>query len=102
MEGTDHVDVAMGKVDHPDDAVNHRVANGDQAVDRAKSKSVDELLDEECHRPPSPEITDRCDLKACGKPSANAATMRRGSFGSSPRAWLPAPSAALTRSTIRT
>ena len=32
-EGADHEDVAMGEIDHADDAVDHRVADGDQAVD---------------------------------------------------------------------
>ncbi|MNN39547.1 hypothetical protein D3C81_1535860 [compost metagenome] len=32
--GGDHVHLAMGEVDHADDAVDHRVTDGDQAVDR--------------------------------------------------------------------
>ena len=34
----------MGEVNHPDDPVNHRVANRDQAVDHAQRDAVDELL----------------------------------------------------------
>ena len=43
-EGADHEDVAMGEVDHADDAVDHRVADGDQAVDGAQRHAVDQLL----------------------------------------------------------
>jgi len=39
----------MSKIDHPDDSIYHRVANCDQAVDRAKRHSVDELLDKIFH-----------------------------------------------------
>src|SRR5947209_18778447 len=39
----------MGEIDHADDAVDHRVADGDQAVDRAERYSDDELLDEIFH-----------------------------------------------------
>ena len=38
-----------GKIDHPDDSIYHRVANCDQAVDRAKRHSVDELLEKIFH-----------------------------------------------------
>src|SRR5262245_32932273 len=36
----------MSKVDHADDAVDHRVADGDQPVDRPKGQAVDHLLHE--------------------------------------------------------
>ncbi|MOA25983.1 hypothetical protein D3C78_1467450 [compost metagenome] len=39
----------MGEVDHADDAVNHRIADSDEAVDRSKSQPVDELLDKILH-----------------------------------------------------
>ncbi|MNE42217.1 hypothetical protein D3C80_1363290 [compost metagenome] len=39
----------MGEVDHADNAVNHRIANCDQAIDRTKSQPVDELLDKILH-----------------------------------------------------
>ena len=39
----------MGEIDHADDAVNHRVADGDQAIDGAERDAVDELL-EKIHR----------------------------------------------------
>ena len=48
-EGRDHEHVAMREVHHPDDAEHHRVADGDQPVDRAERDAVDELLDEDFH-----------------------------------------------------
>ena len=48
-EGRHHEDVAVGEVHHADDAEDHRVADGDQAVDRAERQPVDELLDENFH-----------------------------------------------------
>ena len=36
-------------VDHADDAVDHRVADGDEPVDRAEREAVDELLEEVFH-----------------------------------------------------
>ena len=50
-EGPDHEDVAMGEIDHSDDAVDHRVADGDQAVDRTERQPVDQLLYEILHMP---------------------------------------------------
>jgi hypothetical protein len=43
----------MGEIDHADDAVDHRVADGDQAIDRAQRDAVDELLDEILHAVPA-------------------------------------------------
>ncbi|RMM26785.1 hypothetical protein ALQ82_102245 [Pseudomonas syringae pv. pisi] len=37
----------MGEVDHADDAVDHRITDGDEAVDRPESESVDHLLQED-------------------------------------------------------
>ena len=48
-EGRDHEHVAMGEVHHADDAEHHRIADGDQAVDRTERDAVDELLDEVFH-----------------------------------------------------
>jgi len=31
----DHIDFAVSEIDHPDNAVNHGVADGDQTVDSA-------------------------------------------------------------------
>ena len=45
----DHVDLPVGKVDHADDAVDHRVADGDQPVDRAQNQPVNQLLNEDVH-----------------------------------------------------
>src|SRR3982074_2349583 len=42
----------MSKIDHADDAVDHGVADGDQAIDRAEYNSVDELLGEIVHALP--------------------------------------------------
>src|SRR6516225_5048247 len=39
----------MGEIDHPDDAKHHRVADGDEPIDRAERDAVDELLDEDFH-----------------------------------------------------
>ena len=36
----------MGKVDHADDAVNHRIADGDEPVDGPERQPIDELLEE--------------------------------------------------------
>src|SRR6185437_2370152 len=44
--------VAMGEIDHADDAIDHGVADGDQAVDRAEDDAVDELLGEIVHALP--------------------------------------------------
>ena len=48
-EGADHVNLAMGEIDHADDAVDHRVADRDQAVDGAERQPVDQLLKEVFH-----------------------------------------------------
>jgi len=48
-EGRHHEHVAMGEIDHADDAEHHRIADGDQAVDRTERDAVDELLDEVFH-----------------------------------------------------
>jgi hypothetical protein len=34
----------VGKIDEPEDAINHRVSDGDERVDGAEGKSVEELL----------------------------------------------------------
>jgi hypothetical protein len=39
----------MREIDHADDAVNHRVANSDQAIDGAQSQTIDQLLQEVFH-----------------------------------------------------
>ena len=40
----DHDDVAMGKVQHFRDAVNHRVAQGDNGVDAPQAQPVDQVV----------------------------------------------------------
>ncbi|WDT82677.1 MAG: hypothetical protein MPW14_14175 [Candidatus Manganitrophus sp.] len=42
--GADHVDLAVGEVDQPHDAVDHRVAERHQRVHRAEREAVDQLL----------------------------------------------------------
>src|SRR5260221_13776907 len=39
----------MGEVHHADDAEDHRVADGNEAIDRTERDAVDELLDEDFH-----------------------------------------------------
>jgi len=51
-KAADHEDVAMSKIDHADDAIDHGVADGDQAVDRAEYNAVDQLLGEIIHTLP--------------------------------------------------
>ena len=48
-EAADHENIAMGEIDHADDAIDHGVADGDQAVDRAEHEAVDQLLGEIIH-----------------------------------------------------
>ena len=48
-EGADHVDLAVGEIDHADDAVNHAVADRDQPVHGAERHAVDQLLQEIRH-----------------------------------------------------
>ena len=45
-EGARHVNLAVGEIDHANNAVHHRVANGDQGVDAAESQTVNDLLAE--------------------------------------------------------
>ena len=53
-EARHHEHVAVGEVHHADDAEHHRVADGDEPVDRAERDAVDELLDEDFHAPAAP------------------------------------------------
>src|SRR5712691_1173574 len=53
-EGSDHENIAVGEIDHADDAIDHGVADGDEAVDRAERKAVDELLAEIFHASAAP------------------------------------------------
>jgi hypothetical protein len=52
-EGADHVDLAMGEIDHADDAVDHGVADGDEPIDRPQGQAIDELLQKIRHAPPT-------------------------------------------------
>ena len=49
-ERPDHVNLAMGEIDHAEDAVDHGVAEGDKPIDSAKRNAVDHLLQEVRHR----------------------------------------------------
>lgn len=49
-EAAGHEDLAMGEVDELDDAVHHRVADGDQPVHRAEEQPVGQLLRQGVHR----------------------------------------------------
>src|SRR5204862_97778 len=53
-EGRDTEHVAMGEVHHADDAEHHRVADGDEPIDRAERDPVDQLLDEHFHASAAP------------------------------------------------
>ena len=46
-ERPDHVNLAMGEIDHAEDAVDHGVAEGDEGVDAAHGQAVLELLNPE-------------------------------------------------------
>ena len=43
-EGADHEDIAVGEVDHAQDAVDHRVAEGDEGVHAAQRGTADEQV----------------------------------------------------------
>ena len=45
--GAQHEHVAVGEVDEPEDAVHHRVADGDERVEAAQGQGVRQVLQEE-------------------------------------------------------
>jgi hypothetical protein len=45
-ESSDHEDIRVREVDEPQHAINHRVAEGDESVDRAEGETVEKLLEE--------------------------------------------------------
>ena len=47
--GADHHNVAMGKVDELDNAVNHRVAQCDQCINAAHLQAADQILQDQLH-----------------------------------------------------
>ena len=49
QEGADHEQIAVGEVDHGQDAVHHGVAQGDQRIDAADLEGVEELLEDVGH-----------------------------------------------------
>ena len=49
-EAAGHEDLAVGEVDELDDAVDHRVADGDEPVHRAEEQPVGQLLRQFVHR----------------------------------------------------
>ena len=64
-EGRQHEQVAMGEIDHADDAVDHRVADRDQTVDRSERQPVDELLEEIVHTRPSLRFSPGISQETC-------------------------------------
>ncbi len=44
----------MGEIDHADDAVDHRVTDGDQSIDCAERNAVYELLEKILHTGSTP------------------------------------------------
>src|SRR5262249_33989633 len=57
-EGGHHEHVAMGEIHHAEDAEYHRVADGNETVDRTERDAVDELLGEDFHaRAPGAEAS---------------------------------------------
>lgn len=40
----DHIYLAMGKVEHAQDAIDHSIADGNQCIDTPQGQAVDELL----------------------------------------------------------
>ncbi|MNP33780.1 hypothetical protein D3C76_1270410 [compost metagenome] len=42
----DHVNLAVGEVNHADDAIDHCVADGDQTIDSPEGQPIDHLLQE--------------------------------------------------------
>ncbi len=55
-ERRQHEHVAMGEIDHADDAVHHRIADGDETIDRSEREPVDELLQEIVHASIRPRV----------------------------------------------
>ena len=49
-EGAEHEDITMSKIDHANNAIDHGVADCDQAINRTECKPIDRLLDEILHR----------------------------------------------------
>ena len=79
-KAADHEDIAMGEIDHADDAIDHRVADGDQAIDRAEYNAVDQLLGEIVHVLPCPKIWHR---RGDGPGSRNIASVTFSNSGGS-------------------
>jgi len=48
-QGPEHEDLGVGEVDHPQNPVDHGVAQGDEGVDRAQRQAVHELFNEKMH-----------------------------------------------------
>ncbi|GAA3107562.1 hypothetical protein GCM10020254_61820 [Streptomyces goshikiensis] len=54
-EAADHEDLAVGEVDELDDAVDHGVPDGDEAIKGTEGKAVGQLLRQFVHRRASDE-----------------------------------------------
>ena len=79
-EGRQHEQVAVSEIDHADDAENHRVADGDESVDRPQREPVNQLLQEIIHAPSYPLVSPRLAGSVpltCGRPVLCARSIRR-------------------------
>ena len=56
-ERAEHVDFAMGEVDQLDDAVDERIAQGDERVDAASGQAAEKELDEKLDVHLRPRVT---------------------------------------------
>ncbi len=76
-ECANHEDVAMREVDHPDNAVDHRITDGDQTIDRAQREPIDKLLDEILHTEVAPQEAAIARLHSffCYSPSPRASSL---------------------------
>jgi hypothetical protein len=74
----------VGEIDHADDAENHRVADGDESVDRPQREPVNQLLQEIVHALTCPFVSPRFAGNVpskSGRPVLDALSIRRSAFG---------------------
>ena len=89
--GADHEHVAVGEVEELEDPVHHRVPEGDQRVDAAERRRVDDRLEE----PVEIDGRDRQDVEeqagpvTCGDPIPNRAEKTTRGPGASPGPRMP-------------
>src|SRR5258708_24748629 len=80
----------MGEIHHADDAEHHRVADGDETVDRTERDAVDELLGEDFHaRAPeaSPHVPASVKLYQGAARPATAATLHPRTLWADEAGW---------------